>query len=145
MKKSTENKVCHLKKALYELKQAPRAWYNHIDGYFMKNGFKKCPCEDTLLQGDQDNFLMIFLYVDDLIFTGNSTSMHNEFKRNLIYEFNLTNMALLHFFLRIEIKQQEDGIFISQKKYANDILKRFKMKSATPLHSDGGWFETSQI
>jgi len=42
-------------------------------------------------------------------------------------------MGLLHFFLGIEVKQQEDGIFISQKKYANDILKRFKMKSATPL------------
>ena len=48
-------------------------------------------------------------------------------------DFEMTDMGLLHFFLGIEVKQQEDGIFISQKKYANDVLKRFKMKSATPL------------
>ena len=43
VKKDAENNVHHLKKALYGLKQTPRAWYSHIDGYFMKNGFKKCP------------------------------------------------------------------------------------------------------
>ena len=101
----------------------------------MKNGFKKCPFEHTfyIKEGDQGKFLMVFLYVDDLIFTGNSTSMCNEFKRHLMCEFEMTDMGLLHFFLVIEVKQQEDGIFISQNKYANDILKRFKMKSATPL------------
>ena len=101
----------------------------------MKNDFKKCPCEYILYikEGDQGKFLMVSLYVDDLIFTGNSTSMCDEFKRNLMCEFEMTGMGLLHFFLEIEVKQQEDGIFISQKKYANDILKRFKMKSATPL------------
>ena len=58
MKKDTENKVYHLKKALYGLKQAPRAWYSRIDGYFMKNGFKKCPFEHTLYikEGDQGKF-----------------------------------------------------------------------------------------
>ena len=102
----------------------------------MKDGFKKCPFEYTLYikKGDQGKFLMVFLYVDDLIFTGNSTSMCDEFKRNLICEFEMIDMGLLHFFLGIEVKQQ-DGIFISQKKYANNILKRLKMKSATPLYT----------
>ena len=101
----------------------------------MKNDFKKCPFEHTLCikEGDQDKFLIVFLNVDDLIFTGNSTSMCDEFKRNLMCEFEMTDMALLHFFLGIEVNQQEDGIFNSQKKYANNILKRFKMKSAMPL------------
>ena len=76
---------------------------------------------------------MVSLYVDDLIFTSNSTSMCDEFRRNLMCEFEMTDMSLLHFFLEIEVKQQENDIFISQKKYANDILKRFKMKSSTPL------------
>ena len=57
----------------------------------------------------------------------------DEFKRNLMCEFEMTDMGLLHFFIGIEVKQQKDGTFISQKKYANDILKIFKMKSATPL------------
>ena len=105
VKKSTENKVCHLKKALYELKQAPRAWYNHIDGYFMKNDFKRYPFDLTLYikEGDQGKFLMAFLYIVDLIFTGNSTSMYDEFKRTLMCEFEMTYIGLLHFFLGIEV------------------------------------------
>jgi len=76
---------------------------------------------------------MVCLYVDDFIFTDNSISMCDEFKRTLMCELEMTDMGLLHFFFRIKVKQQEDGIFISQKKYANDILKRFKIKGATPL------------
>jgi len=81
----------------------------------MKNGFKKCPFEYTLYikEGDQGKFFMIFLYVDDLIFTSNSISMCDELKRNLMCEFEMTDIRLLYFFLGIEIKQQEDGIFIS--------------------------------
>jgi len=59
--------------------------------------------------------------------------MCDEFKRIMICEFKMTDMGLLHFFSGIEVKQQEDGILISQKKYAIDILKRFKIMSATPL------------
>jgi len=83
----------------------------------MKNGFKKCPFEYTLYikEGDQGKFLMAFLYIVDLIFTGNSTSMYDEFKRTLMCEFEMTDMSLLHFFLEIEVKQQEDSIFISQR------------------------------
>jgi len=65
---------------------------------------------------------MVFLYVDDLIFTGNSTIMSNEFKRKLMCEFEMNDFGLLQFFFSgIDVKQQKDGIFISQKKYANDI------------------------
>ena len=107
---SAENNVCHLKKALYELKQAPRAWYSCFDGDFMKNGFKRCLFEHTLYikEGDQGKFLMVCLYVEDLIFTGNSTSMCDEFMRTLMCEFEMADMSLLYLFLEIEVKQQED-------------------------------------
>ena len=76
---------------------------------------------------------MVYLYVDDLICTDNSTSTYDEFKRSLMCEFEMSNMGLLQFFLRLEVRQQEDGILISQKKYTNNTLKRFKLKGATPL------------
>ena len=66
------NKVYMLKKALYGLKQAPRAWYNRIDSYLIENGFHRSASEPTLYTkvNEKGNMLIIFLYVDDLIFTG---------------------------------------------------------------------------
>ena len=67
-----EGKVYRLKRALYRLKQAPRAWYSRIDSYLMSNGFSKSNGEPTLyIKAANENVLIFVLYVDDLIFTGN--------------------------------------------------------------------------
>ena len=82
VKIGNEHKVYRLKKALYELKQAPRAWYSCIETYFLKEGFHKCPYEHTLFVkiGDKRKLLIICLYVDDLIFTGNDVVMFKNSK-----------------------------------------------------------------
>ena len=61
-----------MKKALYGLKQAPRAWYNQIDSYLTENGFYRSEIEPALYTkvNDQGKMLIVCLYVDDLIFTG---------------------------------------------------------------------------
>ena len=81
MKKGEENKVYKLKKALYGLKQSPRAWYSRINSYF-ENGLHKCPYEHTLYikESSNGNFIILSLYVDDLIFTGGDMVMLNKFK-----------------------------------------------------------------
>lgn len=74
--KGHEDKVYLLKKALYGLKQAPRAWYNRIDEYLSKLGFVKSLSESTLyIKGDQANFIVISLYVDDLLVTGSNVEL----------------------------------------------------------------------
>ena len=71
-KEGQEHKVCILKKALYGLKQAPRAWYSRIYAYLLENGFEKCEGEPTLYIKERDGkMLIVFLYVDDVIFTSN--------------------------------------------------------------------------
>jgi len=66
--KVEEYKVYKLNKALYELKQAPRAWYSRIEAYFLKSGFFKCTCEYKLfIKAENDGMLIVCLYVDDLI------------------------------------------------------------------------------
>ena len=67
-----EHKVYRLKKALYGLKQAPRAWYNCIDSYLIENGFHRSESEPTLYTkiNEKGNMLIVYIYVDDLIFTG---------------------------------------------------------------------------
>jgi hypothetical protein len=129
-----ENKVYRLKKALYGLKQAPRAWYSHIDSYLTQNGFQRSDCEPTLYikANQQGNMLIVFLYVDDLIFTGDFGI--EEFKSVMKDEFEMTDLGLMRYFLGIEVHQSKAGIFISQSKYAHEILKRFNMinSKATP-------------
>jgi len=127
--KGEETKVYRLKKALYGLKQAPRAWYSRIESYFFKEGFTKCPYEHTLFikTADGGKILIICLYVDDLIFTGNDEVMFDEFKKSMMAEFDMSDLGKMRYFLSIEVLQKEGGIFISQQKYTNEVLERFNM------------------
>ncbi|KAL0384142.1 UNVERIFIED_CONTAM: Retrovirus-related Pol polyprotein from transposon RE1 [Sesamum radiatum] len=136
--KGYEEKVLRLKKALYGLKQAPRAWYSRIDNYFMNRGFRRSLSEPTLYVKRQGNdTLIVSLYVDDLIYTGNNEKMIHDFKEDMMKTFEMSDLGLMHFFLGIEINQEKEGIFICQKKYTETLLKKFKMESCktvtTPL------------
>ncbi|KAH9752860.1 hypothetical protein KPL71_014876 [Citrus sinensis] len=132
--KRHEDKVLRLKKALYGLKQAPRAWNSKIDKYFQEKGFTKCPYEHALYVKEKDgDILIVCLYVDDLIFTGSNPSLFEEFKRVMIKEFEMTDIGLIAYYLGIDVKQKEEGIFISQESHANEILKKFKMNDCKPI------------
>ena len=134
MKKGQEDKVFKLKKALYGLKQAPRAWNSRIDKYLQQNDFTKCPYEHALyVKIKEGDVLIVCLYVDDLIFTGNNPNMFEEFKKAMTKEFEMTDIGLMAYYLGIQVKQQEDGIFISQEGYAKKILKKFKMNDCKPI------------
>jgi hypothetical protein len=132
-----ESKVYRLKKALYGLKQVPRAWNARIDGYLHQNGFTKCPYEHAVYmkKNHRGEFLIICLYVDDLLYTGNNSEMFKEFKQSMFREFEMMDNGLMSYFLGIEVKQQHYGIFISQKKYMKEILEKFKMESCNSVNS----------
>jgi len=66
-----ESHVCQLKRALYELKQTPHAWYTRIDNYLTGLGFKKSEADANLYSiVVKGKFLIIILYVNDLMLTG---------------------------------------------------------------------------
>lgn len=69
------------------------------------------------------------LIVDDLIFTGNSSSMFEKFKQDMAREFEMTDIGLMSFYLGIEVNQSTDEILISLGSYTREILKKFKMKN----------------
>ena len=99
-----EHKVYRLKNALYGLKQAPRAWYSRIDSYLTENGFHRSESEPTLYTkvDEQGKMLIVFLYVDDLIFTGDYGIA--DFKTVMESEFEMTDLGLMKFFLGIEVQ-----------------------------------------
>ena len=71
--------------------------------------------------------------MDGLIFTGNNPNMFEEFKKAMIKEFEMSDIGLMSYYLGIEVKQKEDGIFISQQRYAKEMLKKFKMDGCKPI------------
>ncbi len=99
---SSESHMCKLKRALYGLKQAPHAWYTWIDSYFTGLGFSKSEVDPNLYQiVVEGKLLIIVLYVDDLILTGDELLILS-CKEDLAREFEM-NLGLLHYFLGLEI------------------------------------------
>lgn len=103
----------------------------------MKQGFKKCPYEHTLFikAADGGKILIVCLYVDDLILTGNDDLMFTEIKKSMMVEFDMTDLGKMRYFLGIEVMQRKDGIFISKKKYAQEVLERFRMEGCNSVHN----------
>ncbi|XP_022932473.1 uncharacterized protein LOC111438879 [Cucurbita moschata] len=94
-----------------------------------------CPYEHALyIKKSGGNVIFVALYVDDLIFLGNNDDeMIEEFKGTMTREFEMTDLGLLKFFLGLEVKQGETGIFISQETYAKEILKKYKMTNCNSI------------
>ncbi|KAA3481548.1 pleiotropic drug resistance protein 3-like [Gossypium australe] len=129
-----EHKVYKLKKALYGLKQAPRAWYNRIDAYLSRLGFKKSISEPTLYvkKAEKETLLIVSPYVDDLLVTGCRSELIEEFKKQMQDVFEMTDLGLMTYFLRMGVNQNEHGIFISQQAFTLKVLSKFCMANNKP-------------
>jgi len=88
---------------LYRLKQAPRAWYTKIDNYFTMLGFTKSEADANLYHIMVEvKPLIIVLYVDDLILTGDDQLIMS-CKEDHAREFEMEDMGLMHYFLGMEV------------------------------------------
>ncbi|GKB16822.1 putative ribonuclease H-like domain-containing protein [Tanacetum coccineum] len=133
-------KVYKVVKALYGLHQAPRAWYATLSTFLLKNGYRRGTIDKTLfLKKDKHDIILVQVYVDDIIFGSTKKSWCNEFEALMKSRFQMSSMGELTFFLGLQVKQKPNGIFISQDKYVDEILKKFdfaNVKSAsTPIET----------
>jgi hypothetical protein len=130
--------VYKLKKALYGLKQAPRAWYERLTTYLLAKGFTRGQADRTLFIRQQGTHKLIAqIYVDDIFFGATLDSLAHEFSEEMKQEFEMSMIGELNYFLGLQVKQTAEGIFISQSKYAKDLVKRFgldgKSRARTPM------------
>nr|CAD1832705.1 unnamed protein product [Ananas comosus var. bracteatus] len=137
--KGKEEKVYKLRKALYGLKQAPRAWYSRLDIHLRQHDFHRSENEPTLyMKVKGKEIIIICVYVDDIIYTGSSDLLICDFKNIMMHEFDMSDLGLLHYFLGLQVMQTDNGIFLTQEKYAVDLLKKFKLQNckgcATPMN-----------
>nr|GEZ41320.1 putative ribonuclease H-like domain-containing protein [Tanacetum cinerariifolium] len=127
--------------AMYGLHQAPRAWYGTLSKYLLKNGFQRGIIDQTLfIRRQRGDFILVQVYVDDIIFRSSNPQLCREFKALMHEKFQMSAMGELNFFLGLQVLQKEDVIFLSQDKYVGDILKKFRysyVRSAnTPMDKE---------
>ncbi|PWA63219.1 retrotransposon protein [Artemisia annua] len=126
--------VYKLKKALYGLKQAPKAWYDRLKTFLVKHNYSMGMVDNTLFTKRSDHHIIIVqIYVDDIIFGSTCQEMCDEFAKIMHDEFEMSMMGELNFFLGLQIKQLEDGIFFNQYKYIKEMLKKFGLEDSKPL------------
>ena len=106
--------VLRLKKALYEMKQAPRAWYDRLTNHLLDRGFQIGYIDRTLFVKKDENYLLVAqVYVDDIVFRATIDARAIEFSKEMKKEFEMSMVGELTFFLGLKVKQRKDGIFIS--------------------------------
>lgn len=129
-----EHKVYRLLKALYGLRQAPRAWYIKIIKCLEKLGFAKCPFEHVVYIKKEENETMIVeVYVDDLLITGTSVLNIINFKRQMANELDMSDLGKLTYYLGMEVIQEDGFLKLRQTTYAKKILEKFGMSGYNPV------------
>ncbi|GJX91852.1 putative ribonuclease H-like domain-containing protein [Tanacetum coccineum] len=141
---SFPDKVYRVEKAMYGLHQAPRAWYGTMSKYLLANGFQRGTIDQTLfIRKHKGEFLLVHVYVDDIIFGSSNLKLCREFEDLMDDKFKMSAMGELTFFLRLQVLQNNDGIFISQDKYVGDIPKKFGYTdlrtTKTPMDKENPW------
>ncbi|GJX28888.1 ribonuclease H-like domain-containing protein [Tanacetum coccineum] len=92
----------------------------------------------SLFTKNSDNvFIILLMYVDDIVITGNNVNDIKKFKQFLKSKFQIKNLGKLKYFLGIEVLDNKDGICLSQRKYCLELLHEFGLLAAkhvdTPL------------
>eukprot|EP00253_Pinus_taeda_P014114 PITA_14114 len=114
--------------------KAPRAWYYHLDKYLHQQGFSKGLADSNLyLKIENDELLILVVYVDDIIFGSNEEAMSKNFALVMQKEFEMPLIGELTYFLGLQIQQNEGGIRLSQTKYLKQILKKYGMEDLKPV------------
>ncbi|KAL6324112.1 hypothetical protein AAG906_006383 [Vitis piasezkii] len=126
--------VCKLQKTLYGLKQVPRAWFHKLKEALHTWGFISSTSDTSLfIYKHNDNFLLLLVYVDDLLITGNNAPLIQTLIQDLHNRFALKDLGLVKDFLGFEALRTTTGLHLTQSKYTVDLLTRTNMHSAKPV------------
>ncbi|GJY84776.1 retrovirus-related pol polyprotein from transposon TNT 1-94 [Tanacetum coccineum] len=127
-------KVYRLRKALYRLNQALRAWYHELSTFLISKGFIKGTINPTLFTIRYgEDILLVQIYVDDIIFGSTNLKFSKRFEKLMHSRFEMSLMGEMKLFLSLQIHQSPRGIFINQAKHALEILKKHGMDKCDSL------------
>ncbi|KAH9687766.1 hypothetical protein KPL70_014887 [Citrus sinensis] len=131
-KKGKENLVCRLNKSLYGLKQAPRYWYKRFDSFIISLGYNRLSSDHCAYykRFEDNDFIILLLYVDNMLVAGPNKDRVQELKAQLAREFEMKDLGPANKILGMQIHQDINNrkIWLSQKNYLKKILRRFNMQ-----------------
>jgi transposase InsO family protein len=136
VEKGNEDKVCKLNRSIYGLKQASRQWYKLFDNAITSYGFSMTEEDHCIyLKIVGESFVMLSLYVDDILIASNNKGTLLEVKSWLSSSFDMKDMGEASYVLGVEIHRNRDKkvLGLSQKAYLNAVLKRFAMENCNPV------------
>ncbi|KAE8660160.1 acyl-CoA dehydrogenase family member 10-like [Hibiscus syriacus] len=137
--KEKKNLVCRLNKSMYGLKQASRCWYKRFDSFIICLGYNRLnayPCVYFKRSGD-NNFVILPLYVDDMLVAEPNKVHIEELKAKLAREFEMKDLGSTNNILGMQIHRDRSNrkIWLSQKNYLKKILSRFNMQDCKPIYT----------
>jgi hypothetical protein len=137
IEKGRENLVCRLKKSLYGMKQAPCQWYKKFDSFMLDHGFKRLNEDHCVYikRDKNDNFIVLLLYVDDMLIVGKDKLMINRLKEELNNAFAMKNLGPTRKILGMQIicDRKRKKLWLSQQQYLGKVLEKFNMADAKPV------------
>ena len=120
-------------KALYGLKQAARAWFEKLKGALLSCGFQNSVSDSSLFYSRKnDNLLLLLVYVDDILITGDYQADIQQLIKDLHHQFALKALGPVSYFLGFEVLRTPVGLHLNQSKYARDLLQKTNMSNAKP-------------
>ena len=146
--KGKEQLLCKLKKSLYGLKQAPRQWYKKFDSFMVSHGYKKTSSDHCVFikRYSDDDFIILLLYVDDILVIGHNMSKIDKLKEELSKSFAMKDLGSAKKILVMKISRDRKNnlLWLSQEDYIEKVLERFNMSKAKPVISPlAGHFKLS--
>ena len=137
--KGKENLVCKLKKSLYGLKQAPRQWYKKFDSFMMSHGYCRTSSNHCVFtrKFSNDDFIILLLYVNDMLIIGHDSSKIDSLKRELSKSFAMKDLGSAKQILGMKISRDRKNrkLWLSQESYIEKVLERFNMSKAKAVCS----------
>ena len=137
--KGKENLVCKLKKSLYGLKQAPRQWYKKFDSFMMSHGYNRTSADHCVFtrKFSDDDFIILLLYVDDMLIIDHDSSKIDRLKKELSKSFAMKDLGSVKQILGMKISRDRKNrkLWLSQESYIEKVLERFNMSKANAICS----------
>ena len=117
------HRVFRLRRALYGLEHAPRAWFAKFSSTISQHGFSGSSFDTTLfLRQSGHGITILLLYVDDMIITGDDMQSIQDLKHFLGGQFEMKDLGPLNYFLGLEVSSSSDGYYLTQAKYTSNLI-----------------------
>ena len=120
-----EHLVCRLKQSLYGLKQSPRCWTSTLDAHLKSMGYVQSTSDPCIYTSTEGEISIIGVYVDDFVIATESSERIEQVKAALSQKFDVKDLGSLHYFLGVQVIQDEKGTWICQPTFTESILQKY--------------------